>query len=141
MVKQSTPVYRTLQRAGMAIALALVTLAAGATPPPWAPAWGYRGHAPAVRHYQPPRQYYRHAPPPALYAPPRGYRSGVMPRRGRSGGYTRCGEPLFGGALGGALGGFAGSQIGRGDGRLAATAAGTLLGYTLGRNIAGRCGP
>ncbi len=126
------------------LGITLASLAAGASPPPWAPAWGHRGHAPAMvhhHHYYPSAPAVAHAPYPVYpapvaapyYAPPP-----VHPRRGRN---VNCGEPLFGGALGGALGGFAGSRIGRGDGQLAATAAGTLLGYAVGTNVAGRCRP
>lgn len=129
-----------------AVLLAASSTVALAGPPPWAPAWGYRGHhghyAPAPVHQRHEHHHYHHYSPPrrshgASYGHP-AYRAPAPARHGR-GRPAHCGEPLFAGALGGALGGFAGSKIGRGDGQLAATAAGTLLGYSLGRNVGGRC--
>ena len=82
------------------------------SPPPWAPAHGYR---------------HKYATGPAGYVPPFGIGSG------------NCNRELLGGLLGAAAGGLAGSQIGDGRGQLAAVAGGTLLGFlmggTIGRNM------
>ena len=81
------------------------------SPPPWAPAHGYR---------------YRDG----------GQQLGRLPLDLGTG---RCNRELLGSLLGAAAGGLAGSQIGDGQGQLAAVAGGTLLGFliggTIGRNM------
>ncbi len=81
------------------------------SPPPWAPAHGYR---------------YRDG----------GQQLGRLPLDLDTG---RCNRELLGSLLGAAAGGLTGSRIGDGRGQLAAVAGGTLLGFliggTLGRNM------
>ncbi len=77
------------------------------SPPPWAPAQGYR---------------YKDG----------GQQLGRLPLDLDTG---RCNRELLGSLLGAAAGGLAGSQIGDGRGQLAAVAGGTLLGFFLGGTI------
>ncbi len=81
------------------------------SPPPWAPAHGYRY----------------------------GAGGGQRGRQPLDLGTGRCNRELLGSLLGAAAGGLAGSQIGDGRGQLAAVAGGTLLGFlmggTIGRNM------
>lgn len=137
---------RTALRAVLAGGLLLATGVAVASPPPWAPAWGYRGHyghgAIIQRH-----EHYHYGAPAYAYAPPverhehHHYYHGGAPGYGpvygyapypQPAGYYGCGNGLNG-AIGGALGGFLGSKVGKGSGKLAATAGGTFLGYLLGQ--------
>lgn len=100
----------------LAVLMTLVPFVALATPPPWAPAHGYR----AKHGYY--RTYYHEAPD--FY--------GRADRAILSG---TCNRDLIGGMIGGAVGGYIGSTIGKGDGQLAATAAGALLGFIIGQNV------
>ena len=77
------------------------------SPPPWAPAQGYR--------------YGDGGPQP-----------GRLPLDLGTG---RCNRELLGSLLGAAAGGLAGSQIGDGRGQLAAVAGGTLLGFLIGGTL------
>lgn len=76
-------------------------------PPPWAPAYGYRGRHGGYSGYDAPFDI----------------------------GRGRCNTDLIGAVIGGAAGGLAGSQIGRGDGRTAAVIGGVVLGMIVGSNI------
>ena len=99
----------------------LLAGSAMATPPPWAPAYGYR-----QKHHD--YNYYADTAPVLLpwqrsgYAPP--YISG-----------GRCNRDKIGALLGGVIGGAAGSQIGGGSGKTVATVAGTVIGYLVGQSI------
>lgn len=103
--------------------------AAFSDPPPWAPAWGYRGkHKHKSKHHRHEveevhvHHYYDEAP--EYYDQVNGaILSGT------------CNRALIGGMIGGATGGLVGAQIGKGDGKLAATAAGAVLGYVLGQHV------
>lgn len=94
-----------------------------ATPPPWAPAHGYRDK---YRHDYSYDDYYDYRP--VLPWHRRGYRNDYI-----TGG--RCNREALGTVLGGILGGIAGSQIGKGSGNTAATIAGTVIGILVGRSI------
>jgi surface antigen len=88
-----------------------------ATPPPWAPAHGYRNKHKGSYDYRPVRPRYD-----------REYESDYI----RSG---RCDRDRLGAVLGGVVGGVAGSRIGKGSGRTVATIAGTVIGVIVGRSI------
>lgn len=94
-----------------------IAIPASATPPPWAPAHGYRN-----KHMD----YYEY--PPVLPWHGRYYENDYV--RG-----NRCDRERLGAVLGGVLGGVAGSQIGKGSGRTVATVAGTVIGVIVGRSI------
>ena len=80
-------------------------------PPPWAPAYGYRGRPRGNHPVQQP------------YVPPYDLSIG------------RCNRTVIGGLLGGAAGAAIGSQIGKGDGRTAAIIGGTVIGILIGGSI------
>lgn len=105
------------------LATTLILAIAGpsfATPPPWAPAHGWRDkHHDRYedRHYQ-----------PLLPWHARGYENPFILN-------GRCDRDRIGALLGGVVGGIAGNRIGKGDGRTAATIAGTVIGILVGRSI------
>jgi surface antigen len=99
----------------------LLTESAMGTPPPWAPAHGYR------HKYSDPGYYDGPAPVPLPWL-----------RRGYAAPYInsgRCNREKIGALLGGVIGGAAGSQIGGGTGKTVATVAGTVIGYLVGQSI------
>ncbi len=100
-----------------ALFVLLLATPALATPPPWAPAHGYRDKYRDHHDYRPVLPWHR-----------RGYRNDYV-----IGG--RCNREALGAVLGGMLGGIAGSQIGKGSGNTAATIAGTVIGILVGRSI------
>jgi surface antigen len=110
-------IHRTLRTLLAAMLVLLLATPAYATPPPWAPAHGYRN-----KH----RDYYDY--PPILPWHGHGYKNEYL----RGG---RCDRASLGAVLGGVVGGMAGSQIGKGSGRTAATIAGTVIGILVGRSI------
>ena len=105
---------------------AAITLAAPpivwADPPPWAPAWGYRGKH---KHKHKHKAKYRHYDEVEYVHKTRDY--GIY--------YNTCDRETIGAILGGAVGGAAGSQFGKGDGQVAAAVAGTILGVLVGKSI------
>lgn len=104
---------RRLPAALMCAAALLTALPAAATPPPWAPAHGYR--AKHGQHYL-------------------GYGGREWDRDyGTTGG--RCNRADVGAVIGGAIGGAVGSTIGSGDTRVIAIIAGTVLGAVIGHEI------
>ncbi|MGD2137899.1 MAG: RT0821/Lpp0805 family surface protein [Gammaproteobacteria bacterium] len=110
-----------------ALAPLLALLLAGsavATPPPWAPAHGYRH-----KYYD--RGYYTDDVPVLLPWQRRGHEVPYI-----SGGH--CNREKIGALLGGVIGGAAGSQIGGGSGKTVATVAGTVIGYLVGQSIGRR---
>jgi surface antigen len=109
--------HSTLYSTLAALLVLLLATPALATPPPWAPAHGYRH-----KH----RDY--HDYPPILPWHGHGYRNEFL-----LGG--RCDRAALGGVLGGIVGGMAGSHIGKGSGRTAATIAGTVIGILVGQSI------
>jgi surface antigen len=121
MREQSMGPTPSRRRIAIGLALALVAemtcaIPAMATPPPWAPAHGWRRkHDP---HYNEYAGYTGHRWP-------RDY--GVV-----SG---RCDRDAIGAVLGGAVGGAVGSQIGSGAGRGVAIVLGTVLGAVIGNEI------
>ncbi|NQV21796.1 MAG: hypothetical protein HQ511_10320 [Rhodospirillales bacterium] len=93
---------------------ALEAAPAFADPPPWAPAWGARGHGKGKS-----KRMKNLAP--------------VIAPFGLDGGH--CNRERLGQVLGGAAGGALGSTLGKGDGRTVAIIGGTLLGVLVGGNI------
>jgi len=96
--------------------------AAYADPPPWAPAWGYRGkHKKKHGHHDDDddREYIEVRPSPTRVEP-----YGI--------GAGTCHRELVGAVVGGAAGGLAGSQVGKGKGQLAAVAGGAIIGLIVG---------
>lgn len=91
----------------------------GGGPPPWAPAWGYRGKN-KFRYWRNGVAY--EAWPDSLIR---------LPEIG----IGRCSRDIIGAVLGGAVGAAAGSQIGKGDGRTLATIGGAIIGVLVGGNI------
>jgi surface antigen len=95
-----------------------------ATPPPWAPAHGYRSKHQPYDHddddYDDGNYYL-----PWLT---RGYHNDYV-----TGG--RCNREKLGAVLGGVIGGAVGSQIGHGDGRTVATITGAVIGILVGQSI------
>jgi surface antigen len=106
-----------LESALAALVILTITAPVFATPPPWAPAHGYRNKHKGGYDYQ-----------PVLPWHDQRHESGFI-RRGR------CDRDRLGAVLGGVVGGVAGSQIGRGSGRTIATIAGTVIGVIVGRSI------
>ncbi len=102
---------------GAALAALLVSGIAVATPPPWAPAHGYRSKGAAP----PPAVVVAPAPEPAPLA--------VEIRNGR------CNRAGVGALLGGVAGGVLGSQVGEGQGKTLATIGGALIGILVGSSI------
>lgn len=96
---------------GLCVA-ALAMPAADASPPPWAPAHGYRAHHHHKREHQVPRGW-------GPYINSRG----------------ACTWTQLDTALGGALGGVIGSHIGAGSGKAIATVGGVVLGALIGHTI------
>lgn len=103
-----------------ALTLAVVAVCAlvwsaplSADPPPWAPAWGFRGQGKGKG-----KNKFRH-----VYKRPFDLNLG------------RCNRELLGSVLGGAGGGLLGAQIGDGKGQLAAVAGGALLGFLIGGSV------
>jgi surface antigen len=95
-----------------------LALPAAATPPPWAPAHGWRAKQGAA--YRAP------APAPvAAWSP-----APVPDIRG-----GRCNRETLGALLGGVAGGVLGSKVGEGSGRTLATIGGVLLGALAGGSI------
>ena len=92
-------------------ALALSIEPVYATPPPWAPAHGYRH-----KHGEP-------QPEPAYQESPRVIEKG------------RCNRETVGAILGGTAGAAIGSQVGEGGARAVATIAGGIIGFIIGREI------
>jgi len=94
-----------------------------ATPPPWAPAYGYRNKHQEYDHYE-------NEGGGVFYLPwlTRGYHNDFV----TSG---RCNREKLGAVLGGAIGGAAGSQIGHGNDRTVATIAGAVIGILVGQSI------
>lgn len=118
--------YRIVQ----SLLAAMLTLAiagpSAATPPPWAPAHGYRDKHRDHHDY---REHHEHREARPL-----------LPWHGRDheNPYIlngRCDRDRIGALLGGVVGGIAGNRIGKGDGRTAATIAGTVIGILVGRSI------
>lgn len=114
---------KSIITAALTLAIASTALA---TPPPWAPAHGYRD-----KH----RDRYEHREHDAH----RDYRP-LLPwhTRGHENSYIRggrCDRDALGAVLGGVVGGVAGSRLGKGDGRAVATIAGTVIGILVGRSI------
>lgn len=114
MNQMNTPL---LQIIPVALLTLLLTTTVLASPPPWAPAHGYRN-----KHSE------RYEYPPVLPWHGHDYHNDYI----RSG---RCDRAGLGAVLGGVVGGITGSQIGKGDGRTAATIAGTVIGILVGRAI------
>jgi surface antigen len=100
----------------MMIALLAVSGAtpALASPPPWAPAHGYRNKH-KDKHYEKRQEF----PFPGQID----YDFG------------RCAQTEIGAVIGGAAGGVLGSTIGKGDGKVASTAIGTVIGILIGGSI------
>lgn len=113
-------------RITLASTLCLVAAAqpAGAEPPPWAPAHGWR-----AKHQAPQVVVIER---PVFYSLPVGIDRGGCDR-------GLISNQTAGGLVGGALGGLAGSQIGDGSGRIVAiiggVAIGSLIGSTIGRSM------
>ncbi|MEZ5540645.1 MAG: RT0821/Lpp0805 family surface protein [Pseudomonadota bacterium] len=110
--------------------MATLTLAvagpASATPPPWAPAHGYRDkHHDRYEH----REHYSYRE----YRPALPWHSRDQENRYIRNG--RCDRDALGAVVGGVVGGLAGSRLGKGDGRTVATIAGTVIGILVGRSI------
>jgi surface antigen len=100
---------KPLSAAVLCASALLTTVPAVATPPPWAPAHGYR----------------------AKYA---GYGGREWDRDyGVTTGH--CNRADVGTVIGGAIGGAVGSTVGKGDTRVVAIIAGTVLGAVIGREI------
>jgi surface antigen len=120
----STPMKQRAYNLLNSILAAMLTLAVSApalaTPPPWAPAHGWRD-----KHHD---RYERHEYRPALPWHARDYENPFI-----LGG--RCDRDRLGAVLGGVVGGIAGNRIGKGSGRTAATIAGTVIGILVGRSI------
>lgn len=91
--------------------MAFPDVPASADPPPWAPAWGYRGKAKGKGKQR------------TVAAVPFGIDTG------------RCNRETLGAVLGGAAGAAAGSQIGSGSGKTAAVIGGTIIGVLIGGSI------
>jgi len=87
----------------------------GGGPPPWAPAWGYRGKQ-ATGHWR------NRIDPDDLVRLPEV-------------GLGRCNRDIIGAVLGGAVGAAAGAQIGKGDGRTLATIGGAVIGVLVGGTV------
>lgn len=102
---------RVLAATLVALCAAAWSVPAGAEPPPWAPAHGYR-----AKHKGKHRS-------TAAYVAPFDLNVG------------RCNRDLLGAALGGAAGAAVGAQIGKGDGRTAAIIGGAILGILVGGSI------
>jgi surface antigen len=94
-----------------------------ATPPPWAPAYGYRDKH--QEHYHDGNQ-----GGVMFYLPwlTQGYHNDFITD-------GRCNREKLVAVLGGVIGGAAGSQIGHGKGRTVATIAGTVIGILVGQSI------
>jgi surface antigen len=107
-------IVRSLLAAMLTLVIAAPSLA---TPPPWAPAHGWRG-----KHHD------RHDYRPLLPWHARDYENPFILN-------GRCDRDRVGALLGGVVGGIAGNRIGKGDGRTAATIAGTVIGILVGRSI------
>lgn len=105
-----------------AIVASVLSGAAVADPPPWAPAHGWR--AKHESHYPTPR----YAMPYAVYPVPYGIDRGTCDR-------ALLSRELIGGVVGGAAGGVVGSQIGKGSGKAVATAGGVIVGVLVGSAI------
>lgn len=117
MYQKLTGILKSVLAATLTLAIAAPAFA---TPPPWAPAHGYRD-----KHRE---RYARHDYRPVLPWHGRGYESPYILD-------GRCDRDRLGAVLGGVVGGIAGNQIGRGSGRTAATIAGTVIGILVGRSI------
>lgn len=115
------PSFVRITRSLLAALLSLAVIGpAAATPPPWAPAHGWRDkHHDRHEHreYRPALPWHArdHANPYILDG--------------------RCDRDRIGALVGGVVGGIAGNRIGKGDGRTAATIAGTVIGILVGRSI------
>ena len=112
------------------LTLLILTMAgmALATPPPWAPAHGYRSKHQQYDHDDEDDDEYNGGN--NFYLPwlTRGYHSDYV-----TGG--RCNRDKLGAVLGGVIGGVAGSQIGDGKGKTVATVAGAVIGILVGQSI------
>ncbi len=109
----------------LVLLLMLVTSGlAPADPPPWAPAYGYRGKHPQYDHDEDEDR------GGGYYLPwlTRGYHSDYV-------GGGRCYREKLGAVLGGMVGGAVGSQIGDGKGRTVATLSGAIIGILVGQSI------
>jgi surface antigen len=106
--------------------LLLVAASAGATPPPWAPAHGYRNKHPQPYYYDYEDQYYEDDDYLPWLKP--GHYSDFL-------GGGRCNREKLGAVLGGVLGGVAGSRVGDGKGKTVATITGTVIGILVGQSI------
>jgi surface antigen len=115
--------FRKLPGAFLSLFMLMAAGGALATPPPWAPAYGYRGKQQAYGHDD-------EFDGGNFYLPwlTRGYRNDYV-----TGG--RCNREKLLAVLGGVIGGAAGSQIGHGDGRTLATITGTVIGILVGQSI------
>jgi surface antigen len=114
---------RKLLKGFLWLVLLAVAGSALATPPPWAPAYGYRGKYP--RYEQGHGDY-----GPDYYLPwltPGSHNDYVIGRH--------CNRERLLAVLGGVIGGAAGSQIGHGDSKTVATIAGTVIGVLVGQSI------
>lgn len=128
----------------LAVTLMILPMASYADPPPWAPAWGYRGkhgdkhegkherHKHGRRHHGDDEDYDDGYTGSRRYDQdnPEYYAEINTDIQG-----GKCNRDLIGGVIGGAAGGYVGSQFGKGDGKLATTAAGALLGFIVGKNV------
>jgi len=104
---------RRLCAAGAIVALGIAPVVASATPPPWAPAHGWRAkHDPAYAGYS--GRSWNHD---------YGIRSGF------------CDRAEIGAVLGGVAGGVIGSEIGKDGNRTVATVLGTVIGAVIGSEI------
>lgn len=121
MHDMSKNIKRCLTAAVALTAVLSVSGTAVATPPPWAPAHGYRAKA---------HHHHRHSDKAveAVYVVPFGISEGTCHRH-------TFDRRTAGALLGGVTGGLIGAHIGKGDGRVVATIGGALIGVLVGSSV------